>query len=89
LADRRTLEITRNQFAAGIAAGSDVVTAETQLQTTQPHLIADTQGRTLNDRNCCGDPQVIGASFGICLIELETLMVTARATRLQGIKVTQ
>jgi NodT family efflux transporter outer membrane factor (OMF) lipoprotein len=37
---QRTLEITRNQYAAGIAARSDVVAAETQLQTTQAQLIA-------------------------------------------------
>jgi NodT family efflux transporter outer membrane factor (OMF) lipoprotein len=36
----RTLAITRNQYAAGIAARSDVVAAETQLQGTQSQLIA-------------------------------------------------
>ena len=36
----RTLAITRNQYAAGIAARSDVVAAETQLQTTQSQSIA-------------------------------------------------
>jgi NodT family efflux transporter outer membrane factor (OMF) lipoprotein len=37
---QRTLEITRNQYEAGVAAASDVVTAETQLQATQAQLIA-------------------------------------------------
>lgn len=37
---QRTLEITHNQYAAGIAARSDVVAAETQLQTAQAQLIA-------------------------------------------------
>jgi NodT family efflux transporter outer membrane factor (OMF) lipoprotein len=37
---QRTLEITRNQYAAGIAARSDIVAAETQLQTTRAQLIA-------------------------------------------------
>jgi NodT family efflux transporter outer membrane factor (OMF) lipoprotein len=37
---RRALDITRNQYDAGVAAQSDVVTAETQLQTTQSQLIA-------------------------------------------------
>jgi NodT family efflux transporter outer membrane factor (OMF) lipoprotein len=36
----RTLAITRNQYEAGVAARSDVVVAETQLQTTQAQLIA-------------------------------------------------
>jgi NodT family efflux transporter outer membrane factor (OMF) lipoprotein len=40
IAYQRTLDITRNQYAAGIAARSDVVTAETQLKTTQASLIA-------------------------------------------------
>jgi NodT family efflux transporter outer membrane factor (OMF) lipoprotein len=37
---QRTLEITRNQYAAGIAARSDIVAAETQLQTTRAQSIA-------------------------------------------------
>jgi NodT family efflux transporter outer membrane factor (OMF) lipoprotein len=37
---QRTLDITRNQYAAGIAARSDIVAAETQLQTTRAQLIA-------------------------------------------------
>jgi NodT family efflux transporter outer membrane factor (OMF) lipoprotein len=37
---QRTLEITRNQYAVGIAARSDIVAAETQLQTTRAQLIA-------------------------------------------------
>jgi NodT family efflux transporter outer membrane factor (OMF) lipoprotein len=37
---QRTLEITRNQYAAGIAARSDIVAAETQWQATQAQLIA-------------------------------------------------
>jgi len=37
---QRTLDITRNQYEAGVAAASDVVTAETQLQATQAQLIA-------------------------------------------------
>jgi NodT family efflux transporter outer membrane factor (OMF) lipoprotein len=37
---QRTLKITQNQYEAGIAARSDIVTAETQLQTTQAQLIA-------------------------------------------------
>ena len=37
---QRTLDITRNQYEAGVAAPSDVVTAETQLQSTQAQLIA-------------------------------------------------
>jgi multidrug efflux pump len=37
---QRSLEITRNQLAAGVAARSDVVAAQTQLQTTQAQLIA-------------------------------------------------
>jgi NodT family efflux transporter outer membrane factor (OMF) lipoprotein len=37
---QRTLEITRAQYGAGVAARSDVVIAETQLETTQAQLIA-------------------------------------------------
>ena len=37
---QRTLDIAQNQYAAGIAARSDVVTAEAQLHTTQAQLIA-------------------------------------------------
>jgi NodT family efflux transporter outer membrane factor (OMF) lipoprotein len=40
MAYQRTLEITRNQYAAGIAARSDIVAADTQLQTTRAQLIA-------------------------------------------------
>ena len=40
VAFQRALEITRNQYAAGVAARSDVVTAETQLQTTQASATA-------------------------------------------------
>lgn len=36
----RSLDITRNQFAAGVAAQTDVVTAETQLEQTRAQLIA-------------------------------------------------
>jgi NodT family efflux transporter outer membrane factor (OMF) lipoprotein len=37
---QRTLEITRAQYGAGVAARSDVVIAETQLETTRAQLIA-------------------------------------------------
>jgi len=37
---QRAFEITRNQYVAGAAAQSDVMTAQTQLQTTQAQLIA-------------------------------------------------
>jgi NodT family efflux transporter outer membrane factor (OMF) lipoprotein len=37
---QRSLDITRNQYAAGVAARSDVITAETQLKTTQSSLVA-------------------------------------------------
>lgn len=37
---RRTLEITSNRYANGVAARSDVVTAETNLKTTESSLIA-------------------------------------------------
>jgi NodT family efflux transporter outer membrane factor (OMF) lipoprotein len=37
---KRTLDITRNQYAAGTVGRSDVVQAETQLQTTQASAIA-------------------------------------------------
>jgi NodT family efflux transporter outer membrane factor (OMF) lipoprotein len=37
---QRSLSIARNQYAAGVAARSDVITAETQLQTTQASAIA-------------------------------------------------
>ncbi|MEH3145863.1 MAG: efflux transporter outer membrane subunit [Methylobacterium frigidaeris] len=37
---RRSLAIVENQYAAGIAARSDVITAQTQLQTTQAQAIA-------------------------------------------------
>jgi len=36
----RSLRIARNQYAVGVAARSDVVTAETQLKTTQAQAIA-------------------------------------------------
>lgn len=36
----RSLQITRNQYAAGVAAQTDVVTAETQLEQTRAQLIA-------------------------------------------------
>jgi NodT family efflux transporter outer membrane factor (OMF) lipoprotein len=39
-ADRRSLTIARNQYEAGIVSQSDVITAETQLQTTQAQLLA-------------------------------------------------
>jgi NodT family efflux transporter outer membrane factor (OMF) lipoprotein len=37
---RRALDITQNQYNAGVAARSDVVQAETQLETVQAQLIA-------------------------------------------------
>lgn len=37
---KRTLAITENQYAAGVAARSDVITAQTQAQTTQAQAIA-------------------------------------------------
>jgi len=37
---RRALDITQNQYNAGVAARSDVIQAETQLQTVQAQLIA-------------------------------------------------
>ena len=37
---KRSLAIAENQYAAGVAARSDVITAQTQLQTTQASLIA-------------------------------------------------
>ncbi len=38
-ADRRSLEIAKNQFEAGVAAETDVATAETQLENAQAQLI--------------------------------------------------
>jgi NodT family efflux transporter outer membrane factor (OMF) lipoprotein len=40
VADRRSLTIARNQYEAGIVSQSDVITAETQLQTTEAQLLA-------------------------------------------------
>lgn len=37
---RRSLAIAQNQYAAGVAARSDVITAQTQLQTTEAASIA-------------------------------------------------
>jgi NodT family efflux transporter outer membrane factor (OMF) lipoprotein len=37
---KRSLEITRNQYGAGTAPRSDVITAETQLKTTEASLVA-------------------------------------------------
>ena len=37
---KRTLQITENQYAAGVAARSDVITAQTQVQTTQASAVA-------------------------------------------------
>ncbi len=37
---KRSLAITRNQYASGVAALSDIITAETTLKTTQASLIA-------------------------------------------------
>lgn len=37
---RKTVQITENQYAAGVAARSDVITAQTQLQTIQAQAIA-------------------------------------------------
>jgi len=37
---RKTVQITENQYAAGVAARSDVITAQTQLQTIQAQSIA-------------------------------------------------
>jgi NodT family efflux transporter outer membrane factor (OMF) lipoprotein len=37
---RRSLTIARNQYEAGIVSQSDVITAETQLQTTEAQLLA-------------------------------------------------
>jgi NodT family efflux transporter outer membrane factor (OMF) lipoprotein len=37
---KRSLAITQNQYATGVAARSDVITAETNLKTTQSSLIA-------------------------------------------------
>ncbi|MDP4021626.1 efflux transporter outer membrane subunit [Methylobacterium sp. NEAU 140] len=37
---KRTLAITENQYAAGVAARSDVITAQTQVQTLQAQAIA-------------------------------------------------
>jgi len=38
--DAKTLDITRNQYAAGFAARSDVITAQTQLESAQSSAIA-------------------------------------------------
>src|SRR5699024_3003868 len=37
---QRSLTIAQNQYDAGVAARSDVITAQTQLQTTQANAIA-------------------------------------------------
>jgi NodT family efflux transporter outer membrane factor (OMF) lipoprotein len=37
--DRRALRITQNQYGAGVAARADVITAQTQLETTQAQAI--------------------------------------------------
>ena len=37
---KRTLQITENQYNAGVAARSDVITAQTQVQTTQASAVA-------------------------------------------------
>ena len=37
---RKSLEIAENQYKAGVAARSDVITAQTQLQTTEAQVIA-------------------------------------------------
>ncbi len=37
---KRTLQITENQYNAGVAARSDVITAQTQVQTTQAAAVA-------------------------------------------------
>jgi len=37
---QRALQITQNQYAAGVAARSDVITAQTQVETVQAQLIA-------------------------------------------------
>lgn len=42
---QRSLEIARNQFNAGFAAETDVVTAETQLETAQSQLIGEEVSR--------------------------------------------
>jgi NodT family efflux transporter outer membrane factor (OMF) lipoprotein len=39
VAFQKTLDITKNQYAAGVAAQTDVITAQTQLQNTQAQLI--------------------------------------------------
>jgi NodT family efflux transporter outer membrane factor (OMF) lipoprotein len=41
----RSLSITENQYAAGVAARSDVITAQTQLQTTRASAIAARETR--------------------------------------------
>jgi NodT family efflux transporter outer membrane factor (OMF) lipoprotein len=41
VADQRSLDITKNQFAAGFAAETDVATAETQLETVQAQLVGE------------------------------------------------
>ena len=49
-----SLVITQNQYAAGVAARSDVITAQTQLQTTEALSIAvdtdDEQMKTMRSR---------------------------------------
>lgn len=45
----RSLSIAQNQYAAGVAARSDVITAQTQLQSTRAQLIAAQTARATNE----------------------------------------
>lgn len=45
----RSLAITQNQYAAGVAARSDIITAQTQLQATRAQLIEAQVARATNE----------------------------------------
>ena len=45
----RSLSIAQNQYSAGVAARSDVITAQTQLQSTRAQLIAAQTARATNE----------------------------------------
>ena len=45
----RSLSIAQNQYAAGVAARSDVITAQTQLQSTRAQLISAQTARATNE----------------------------------------
>ena len=83
----RSLSITQNQYAAGVAARSDVITAQTQLQSTRAQLIAAQTARATNEHAIAlltgRPPADVSVTVGALPKEVPTIPVSVPSALLQ------